>query len=138
MKRPLLGRDLIAHVDELRRLCGCYDGQARMCDDCTESVLAVVFEDWTPDRHDRAPLSDVLTAGTMPDELDEPLEEVEFVSIRKLNFSSPQYESAELLLFSAHELTFASRFTVTTPGVTQHVSHSTATDRAVSYFKTTP
>ena len=134
----MLGASLIEHVDELRRLCGCYDGQARMCDACAESVLAVVFEDWTPDRHDRAPLSDVLTAGTMPDALVEPIERVELVSIRHLNFGSPQYESAEMLLYSAHELTFAARFAATTPGITQHVTYTTTTDRAVSYFKTTP
>lgn len=138
MKSPLLGRALIAHVDELRRLCGCFPGSTRMCDDCADSVLKAVFQDWTPDRHDNAAESDVLTTGTLPEELGEPLPEVAVAHVRLLNFGSPQYERAELLVFGSHELTFASRLTVTTPGITQHITHTTFPDRAVSYFKTTP
>lgn len=138
MKRPMLGSSLIAHVDELRRLCGCFPGSTKMCDDCAESVLAVVFDQWQPDSHDHAAESDILTVGTMPDELEEPLPELEAVVVRLLNFGSPQYERTELHMFAPHELTMATRFNVTTPGITQHVTHSTFADRAVSYFKTTP
>lgn len=133
----MLGASLIEHVDELRRLCGCFPGSTRMCDDCADSVLKAVFEDWQPTPRDAGAHSEVQTAGTIPDELEEPLEELEVCVVRQLNFGTAWYQLTELMVFAPHELTFAARFNVATSGNTQHVTYSMLPDRTSSYLENT-